>query len=908
MQKKHSTDKCVCSGSCNSDNLNKLSRRDFVKFTASSVALASGLYTLPVMAGPFEDNGYLRVISEDKKLSPDWVRSLYTRGQKQVYTDPEAFKHIGMPVGGFFAGTVYLSGDGRLWLWDIFNRDQEGILPKTISYKGQKVRSRDGSRYIEPAPITIPFEQGFGLRLKVDGSMRDIPLNKEGFERITFKGQYPQGTVDYESSRLPIKATLKAYSPFIPLNVDDSSLPAILMNYTITNTSAKEVDVDLYGKLQNPVCMETGNKVAGRLVNTVFSDKEFSAIDCSAEPLRDADKIKSTDNVNQSDKLTQQRDYGSISLVLIGNRSMDYALAAEGADKTVKRVAGKLSDKLIGIIGTKLKLKPGQSQTVSFAFTWNFPNFYARGVGKKLVGHFYAARFMTSLDVSRYIVENFKRLTAQTEKWVDTWYDSTLPYWLLDRTMANTSTLATTTCYRFKDGRFWAWEGIGACPGTCTHVWHYAQAPGRIFPEIERIERERVNFGIGQHDDGGIGTRAGLQGSNEPAHDGQCGRILGAYREHQMSSDDVFLRRIWPNVKKALQYLIRLDGNADGLIEGAQPNTLDAAWYGKVSFLQSLYIAALKAGQAMAIEMDDKAFAKECARIAGRGGETIEELYNGEYFIQIEDPAHKNEIGVGPGCYIDQVFGQSWAHQVSLGRLFDKDKQLSALKSLWKYNFVPDVGVFRDQFKKGRWYAMAGDAGLLMCTWPKGGQNPNFKDHWQYGYFNECMSGFEWQVASHMIYEGMLKEGLAIARAIHDRYDAALRNPYNEIECSDHYSRAMASYGAFISICGFEYHGPKGHIAFSPRLTPENFKAPFITAEGWGTFSQSQKDNKLTAKLEIKWGQLKLKSITLAPLASVKHATVNGHKADFEVIDGQTTVQLPGEHIVHGESLIVELF
>ncbi|MCK4999603.1 MAG: hypothetical protein KAS23_08710, partial [Anaerohalosphaera sp.] len=162
--------------------------------------------------------------------------------------------------------------------------------------------------------------------------------------------------------------------------------------------------------------------------------------------------------------------------------------------------------------------------------------------------------------------------------------------------------------------------------------------------------------------------------------------------------------------------------------------------------------------------------------------------------------------------------------------------------------------------------------------------------------------------ASHMIYEGMLKEGLAIARAIHDRYDAALRNPYNEIECSDHYSRAMASYGAFISICGFEYHGPKGHIAFSPRLTPENFKAPFITAEGWGTFSQSQKDNKLTAKLEIKWGQLKLKSITLAPLASVKHATVNGHKADFEVIDGQTTVQLPGEHIVHGESLIVELF
>jgi len=105
------------------------------------------------------------------------------------------------------------------------------------------------------------------------------------------------------------------------------------------------------------------------------------------------------------------------------------------------------------------------------------------------------------------------------------------------------------------------------------------------------------------------------------------------------------------------------------------------------------------------------------------------------------------------------------------------------------------------------------------------------------------MSGFEYQAASHMVYEGIdnpdiLQNGLAVSRAIHDRYNAHLRNPYNEIECSDHYARAMASYGVFQAVCGFNYHGPKGIIEFEPRLTPKNFKAPFITAEGWGSYSQ----------------------------------------------------------------------
>ena len=633
------------------------------------------------------------------------------------------------------------------------------------------------------------------------------------------------------------------------------------------------------------------------------------------------DQIVFTDTPTTSAPLEKRHDFGTMGLGLLDATATDataLSLPAGNLAEEIFPAQGTESDatkpfgsKLVGALKRKLALEPGASATVTFLIAWHFPNDDIKSLKATPIRR-YATRFPSAAAVAGHIAKHFTTLSDQTRLWHDTWYDSTLPYWFLNRTFLNTSILATSTSHWFADNRFYGWEGVGCCAGTCTHVWHYAHAMGRIFPELERSLRELTDYGIGfDEETGRIRFRA--EHNNHWAVDGQTGTILRVLREHQMSGDDKFLRRIWPRVKKSLEFLISKDEGADGIVDGPQHNTLDADWWGEVAWLSGLYVAALRAGEEMAREMGDTAFAEQCHGIFERGRRNISaRLFNGEYFIHRGDAAHaKTAVGSYEGCEIDQVFGQSWAWQVALGRVLENEKTKTALQSLWRYNFSPDVGPYREVHKRGRWYAMAGEAGLLMCTWPKGEQSrvPVSYDY----YFNECMNGFEHQVAGHMIWEGMVQEGLAIIRAVHDRYHPSRRNPWNEVECGDHYARSMASYGVFLAACGFECHGPKGHIGFAPRLTPDHFRAAFTSADGWGMFEQKTEGGTQRAEIVMKHGKLRLRTVALAAPngkrpSSVK-VSVNSKSLDASraMTDDKILVTLDSDAILQaGERMVIE--
>ena len=112
-------------------------------------------------------------------MSPGYLRLLTERGTPMVYSG-DALMKIGMPVGGLCCGTVYLGGDGKLWVWDIFNRNEQGVisrladyggdLPGLAPYGGKILRPQDGARYVDPATDQPSLlEQGFALRVSFEG-------------------------------------------------------------------------------------------------------------------------------------------------------------------------------------------------------------------------------------------------------------------------------------------------------------------------------------------------------------------------------------------------------------------------------------------------------------------------------------------------------------------------------------------------------------------------------------------------------------------------------------------------------------------------------------------------------------------------------------------------------------------
>ncbi|MBM3496773.1 MAG: glucosylceramidase, partial [Armatimonadetes bacterium] len=556
--------------------------------------------------------------------------------------------------------------------------------------------------------------------------------------------------------------------------------------------------------------------------------------------------------------------------------------------ETVKPSPSPEGETLNSAVWSDVKLRPGEQRTCTFVLTWHFPSVVHGGdiAGWTTRGYMYENRYADAGAVARDVAKRMPELLRGTQLYHAALYRSNLPVWLLDRISSQVAVLRSPTVFWGADGYLGGWEGCspakGCCAGNCSHVWHYAQAHARLWPEIGRIMREQELRWM--KEDGAVPHR---QPDAPPAFDGQCGTILGSYREHLLSADRAWLQKHWPRVKTALDYLIRRwDADEDGILTGPQWNTLDENLGGSSSWLGSLYIAALMAGERMAGLMDEPEVAGRYGRIR-KAAATKQDatLFNGRYYIQIPDETPYRDYG--SGCHIDQVLGEWWSRLLDMDRVYPEEHVLSAMRALFESNLRYDfVGVHQVPRK----FVHDDDAGLQMITWPQGGR-PD-PDH-QMLYADEVMTGFEYAAASTMIYAGMLTEGLTVARAIYDRYDGRLRegltasdfsswgysgNPFGDDECGKFYARAMSSWSLLQACQGLVYDGPAGLIGFRPRWKPGDHASFFTGAEGWGLFTQiraaSAQRPVQRERIEVRYGRLQIRTLLFEIPAAMRVAKV----------------------------------
>ena len=801
---------------------------------------------------------------------------------KRNYNGPYTghyLNRVAFPIGGMGAGMICLEGTGAIS--HVSLRNQPDIFKEPCSFAAISIKGVDyGAKVLEgPVPAWKVFGSP-GTGNGASGSSYGLPR----FENAKFIARFPFGTVVLADEDIPLDIKITGWSPFIPGEADNSSLPVGSIEYHFKNNTNTTIEA-------------------------VFSynTKNFMAIG------REGNTIKSTKNgfiLWQDGSEENPHNTGGFAAFLDDDDTVvDHCWFKGGWWDAVTLTWKNIKEGILldnppvegpcpgASLFLPITLKSGEEKIVRLMFAWYVPKTNLRtdqdietGTAcscEKYHSPWYASHFKNINEVAYYWRLKYQELYEKTKLFSDAFYDTSLPDEVVEAVAANLTILKSPTVQRQTDGRLWCWEGCsdsrGCCAGSCTHVWNYAQAIPHLFPDLERTLRE-TEFFVSQDERGHQVFRTGfpirpVQHTFHAASDGQLGGIMKVYREWRVSGDDDWLKKMWPKVKQSLAYCINTwDPRGRGVLEEPHHNTYDIEYWGPDGHCSSFYLGALTA----AIKMGDalKDSVTQYRDLLTKGIQFFEtELYDGEYFYQkittkglnaefkpldassngkgysdivemlnTEGPKYQ----YGTGCLSDGILGFWMARVCGLDEIINVEKIKSNLNAIHKYNLKYDLTDHSNPQRPA--FAVGKDGGLLLCTWPKGGALSI-----PFVYSDEVWTGIEYQVASHLMFEGMVEKGLDIVRVCRDRYDGTIRNPFDEYECGHWYARALSSYGLIQGLTGIRYDAVEKTLYIDSNVG-NDFRSFLATASGFGTVGL--KNGK--PFIEMKMGNLDVKHVMVS--------------------------------------------
>jgi len=810
--------------------------------------------------------------------------------------DSDHLDRIALPLGGIGTGTVSLGGRGDLRDWEIMNRPAKGNRGAEAFFTlwAKKGSSAPVTRLLEGPLETWEYEGHSGSPAPNHGLPR--------FRQCTFSAAYPLGQVHLSDPDVPLKVRLEAFNPFVPADADASGVPVAMLRYVLINDSTEPVKASVCGSARNFISPEKAERKPlvkylerGRVRGLCYdptgvhpNDEEWGTFALAAV---------------SPGRVSHRTHWRELSW---SNAILDFwDDFSEDGRLEQRNPGGEVHP--FGSLAVSVTVPPRSSKAVTFLLAWHFPNrqtWSPRETKRKhsrinTIGNYYTTQYKDAWDVAEQTAARLASLETKTVRFVDAFCSSDLPDVVKEAALFNLCTLRTQTCFRTPDGRFFGFEGCsddcGCCLGSCTHVWNYEQATAFLFGDLSLGMRDveflhatkTPQWVTGEERDRGFmafRTSLPLKGAQHAyyaAADGQMGCIMKMYRDWQLNGDDALLRRLWPNVRKCLEFCwIKggWDADRDGVMEGCQHNTMDVEYYGPNPQMGTWYLGALRAAEEMARYLGHTDFADECRRLFKNGSRWIDaNLFNGEYYEHhVRPPRRQKDVArglalvmnskvlrdpdnqLGPGCLVDQLVGQYMAHVCGLGYLLKRANVRKTLRSILKHNRRKGL---HDHFNNMRSYALGDETVLLMASYPRGGRPAR-----PFPYFSEVMTGFEYTAAVHLLYEGREKDGIECIRDIRDRYDGRKRSPFDEAECGHHYARAMASWAAVLALTGFQYSGVTQTMTFAARPGTHFWS----TGRAWGTCTLQRTRKSWKAKVNVLHGSLKLRRFELTGTGSAE--------------------------------------
>ncbi len=559
----------------------------------------------------------------------------------------------GVPMGGIGCGRVDICRDGRFRNFSM-NNNQDAPLedPNGVAGAYLAVAMGDSVKDIASRPIV----SGHG---EVD--------------TLRYESRFPQATLSATAVFPGVDVSVTVSGPFAPHNIKRSSLPGLVIRFSIKNRGDSDATVRCLMGWPNLVGL--GGGIASVESGIGYGDGFY--------------RYWSDPTGRKEERIELD---GAIAAKLSGAPGEDY-IASAGTHILAVSTSGCKAGVTCANGGSEAEgavtVPAGGEATVTMALAVEMPNWIdSLGVN---CGHMWQNFYAGAEEIVTEILAEADQILSEAGALAEHLDDSTLPDWLRAR-LSNCNYPLVTNSVLYKDGRFSINEGpteMAGCYGTIDQRLAAHPSTQIFFPELNKTELGL--FSAIQGPNGGICHDLGSghlerQPGEIPWPDLTCSYVIQTARHTWTTGDTELEKSVWPRAKEAIIRHSKwaLEGGGVAQVGNGLGTSYDGYHYeGTTGYMATLWIAALTVAEKWARKNDDQEFVSDIATWKEAAVAKLDkDLWNGSHYI-----AYGNGNGVRrETCHAGQIAGQAFARMLCGQNVLDDSRLKQCVDSIMALN------------------------------------------------------------------------------------------------------------------------------------------------------------------------------------------------------------------------------